>query len=105
MVATRALVEAQVATPVRSSVLPSLRTPVAENCCVSPRGIAGFDGVTTTDCRIGAVTCNVAESLWAWKLAVMVALLLAFNPLARPEATITATVVSEELQVALAVTS
>ena len=41
--------EAQVAVELRSCVLPSLNVPVAMNCCVVPKAIEGFAGVTAID--------------------------------------------------------
>src|SRR5947199_10855308 len=42
MVATAVTDEAQVTEVVRSRVLPSLKVPVAVNCCVPPVTIEGF---------------------------------------------------------------
>src|SRR5713226_9106805 len=105
MVAAEPLFEAQAARLVRSCVLLSPKTPIALNCWLIPRGIAGFGGVTTMDCRMGAVTVSSVESLCPLKLAVIVVLLPCFNPLANPGATMPATVTSDELHVALAVIS
>lgn len=46
MVATDAVEDSQLAVLVRFLVLPSLKDPVAVNCCVAPGAIVGFAGVT-----------------------------------------------------------
>jgi hypothetical protein len=42
----------QVTVPVMSAVLLSTNVPVAVNCCVLPRLIAGFNGVTDMETRL-----------------------------------------------------
>ncbi len=59
--ATCALSEDQVADPVRSCVLPSLYVPVAVNCCVVPRGMDAFVGLTLIETSAAAPTVNVVE--------------------------------------------
>ena len=72
IVATLAMLDAQVTEPVRFCVLPLVNVPVAANCCVEPSVIEGLDGVTATDTRVGAVIVNVAELEIAPEVAVMV---------------------------------
>src|ERR1700681_892702 len=52
-VVTAALVEFQVTELVNSSIVPSLYTPMAANCCVAPIAIAGVAGVTVTELSDG----------------------------------------------------
>src|SRR5208283_5006973 len=55
MVATEGADEVQVADEVRFCLLPSLKVPVAVNCCWVPAAIDGLAGVTATDTRVGAL--------------------------------------------------
>src|SRR5271167_4785158 len=55
MVATEVALEVQVADEVRFCLLPSLKVPVAVNCCWFPAAIEGLTGVTAIDTRDGAV--------------------------------------------------
>ena len=64
--------ELQVAVPVRSSVEPSVKVPVAVNCVRVPSGIVEFAGVTATEDRTGAVTSSVAVPVTPFCEAVMV---------------------------------
>ena len=68
--ATAAFDEVHVAEPVRSCVLPSLKVPVAANCCVVPNASEGFAGVTTIDCSTAAVIVSGAEPLMLFSVAV-----------------------------------
>ena len=68
MVATDVLEEVQPTERVRTCVLPSLKVPVAVNCCVVPLAIDGFAGVTTIDDST-AVTVNVVEPMTGPKAA------------------------------------
>jgi hypothetical protein len=72
-VATEELLDAQVAAVVTFVDSPSLYTAVAVICCVSPAGIDGFAGVTTTDVTTGADDVNVTEVLNEPSVAVTVA--------------------------------
>jgi hypothetical protein len=49
IVAVAVFDELQVAVLVRFWVVPSLKVPVAVNCCVAPLVIDGFAGVTAID--------------------------------------------------------
>ena len=65
--------DAQVAVALRSCVLPSLKAPVATNCCAVPKAIEGFAGVTAIDSRTAAVTLIVVLPLSDPELAVICA--------------------------------
>ena len=56
--ATAEFDEVHVAELVTSSVLPSLKVPVAANCCVVPRASMGFAGVTVIDTKVGVTAKN-----------------------------------------------
>ena len=68
--ATAEFDEVQDAIEVRACVLPSLKVPVATNCCVVPRASEGFAGVTAIDCSTAAVIVNWAEPLMLLNVAV-----------------------------------
>jgi hypothetical protein len=59
IVATVTAEELHVAVVVRFCVVPSLKVPVAANCCVLPFGTDGFAGVTATDTSVAAVPVSV----------------------------------------------
>src|SRR5437660_2401363 len=63
--------EAQVTVELRSCVLPSLNVPVAINCCVVPKAMKGFAGVTAIDCRTAAVTLIVVLPLIVPEVAII----------------------------------
>jgi hypothetical protein len=52
IVATPAADEPQVDVEVMSLVVPSLKCPVAVNCCVAPAVTVGFVGPTVMDCKV-----------------------------------------------------
>ena len=87
----------------RSCVLPSLKVPVAVSCCVVPKAIDGFVGVTASDVSTAAVTVSVVLPLMllAGSVAVIVAeptdTLIARPSL--PDALLTVAAPDEELQV------
>ena len=56
MVATDVFADAQITWPVRSSVEPSEKVPVAVNGSVSPLATLGLAGVTTIDCTAAGPT-------------------------------------------------
>jgi hypothetical protein len=60
-VAVVSVPELHVTAAVRFCVVLSLKVPVAMNCCVVPRAIDGFVGVTAIDSSTAGVTVNVAE--------------------------------------------
>jgi hypothetical protein len=42
-------------------VVSSVKVPIAVNCCVFPRGISGFVGVTARDLSVAVVTVSMVE--------------------------------------------
>ncbi len=104
MVATEALDEAHWTEPVMFCVLPSVKVPVAANCCVVPRGMVGIAGVMAMETKVAGVTVKVDEpAMPAAAAAIMVwpVEALAASPLALAVATEGA----DELQVAEVVRS
>src|SRR6266568_1433939 len=100
--------EIQVTEPVRSWVLPSEKIPVALNCWLSPLGRLGSVGITSMAVRVADVTVSGALPVLPPKDAVMTAEPAAtaeVNPLDSGALLTDATVVSELLQVAAAVSS
>jgi hypothetical protein len=91
IVAVVVVPEDQVTLDVRFCVVPSLKVPVAVNCCVAPLAIDGFAGVTAIDCSV-AVTVRVVEPLIAPDVALIVEVPTP-APVARPAALIVAVVV------------
>lgn len=83
---------------VRAWVLPSLKCPVAVNCCVALCVIVGLAGVTVMDCRV--LTLSVVEPLTVPEDAVMVAV-PSLVAVTMPEALTVATAGFEEVQLAL----
>ena len=73
MLAVETVSEAHVAVELRSCVLPSLNVPVAINCCVVPKAMKGFAGVTAIDCRTAAVTLIVVLPLIVPEVAIICA--------------------------------
>src|SRR5215831_6608048 len=59
MVATAEFVDDHVTDWVRSCVEPSVKTPVAVNCCVRPLAMLGLGGVTWSEASVAAVTVSV----------------------------------------------
>src|SRR5208283_3672424 len=99
MVATEGADEVQVADEVRFCLLPSLKVPVAVNCCWFPAAIDGLTGVTAIDTSTGAVTVSPVEPLMEPEVAWMV-VLPAATAVARPALLMVATEVTLEVQVA-----
>jgi hypothetical protein len=106
--ATTGSVDDQVTVEVNTCVLPSLKVPVAMNCCVNPRGMEGAAGVTASDTRVAGVTVRSVEPVFPPKSAEMVVVptpaALAF-PLLPAALEMVATAVFEEAQVAVWVRS
>ena len=73
IVATLAAVELQCPLGVRSCVVPSVKVPVAVNCCGLPRGTVASGGLIAIDTSVAAVTVSRVELLMAPELAVTVA--------------------------------
>lgn len=98
--------EVHVTVLVRSWVVLSLKVPVAVNCRVLPSGVDGVAGVTAIDANVAAVTVtvNVAETD---PLVAVITAVPAFTAVTRPrgdpEVVTVATLVLEEVQVALLV--
>jgi hypothetical protein len=96
--------ELQVTVEVRFCVDPSLYVPVAVNCVRVPSGTEAFAGVTAIDSNTGAVTVNVVEPLTPVTVAVIV-VIPAAEPVANPPTGFSATVVFDDVHVAVAVRS
>jgi len=102
MVATAVLEEFQLTKVVRSCVLPSVKVPVALNCCFVPSGMEGLPGVTARDTKTGGVTVRMVEPLTDPKEAVITVApwaRLVASPWLPAELLIAATAGFEELQV------
>jgi hypothetical protein len=102
IVAVAVVPELHVTVPVKFCVEPSLKVPVAANCCVAPLVIDGFAGVTAMDCSVAAVTVSNVEPLMDDDVAVMVEVPTP-APVASPDALIVAVAVVPEDQVTLEV--
>jgi hypothetical protein len=83
-------------------VVPSLKVPVAVNCCVAPLVIDGFAGVTAIDCSVAAVTVSTVEPEIDDDVAVIVEVPTP-APVASPVALIVAVVVVPDDQVTVEV--
>ncbi len=99
MVATLSAEEVQCAEAVRSCVVPSLRVPVAVNCCVVPNAIDGLAGETEIETRLAKLTVSVVEPATVPEVAVTSAVPVA-RLVASPVALTVATPVFEDVQVA-----
>jgi hypothetical protein len=93
-----------VADALRSCMLPSLRVPVAVNCCERPAAIVAVAGETAIETRTGAVTVSTADPVFDPLAAVMEEVPAAFA-VARPARAMVATVGLEEFQIAVLVRS
>lgn len=85
-------------TDVSSCVLPSLKMPVAVNCCCVPGAKEGLAGVTVIESRLAGTTVIVEESVNAPTVAVMV-VVPPPNVVAKPLLSTLATLGSEEFHV------
>ena len=65
------LEEVQAAVFVKSIVLPSVKIPVAVNCCLPPTRIENWDGATLIDAIVGATTVTFAEPSTNPKIALI----------------------------------
>jgi len=83
MVATLTSDDDQVTCAVRFSELPSLKLPVAVNCCVPPNDMVVVSGATVMESSVALVTVNVAAPDCPANSAVMVAVPGA-TPVAKP---------------------
>src|ERR1700722_15330509 len=104
MVATAGVVEDQATLPERFCVLPSLKVPVAVNCCVAFLASARFAGVTVTVFSVAAVTVRAAVPVMAPAVALIIEV-PADLAVARPDAVTVATEGAWEVQLTLAVMS
>jgi hypothetical protein len=59
-VATSMFVEAHCACPLMFSVDPSLKVPIAVNCCVDPKAMLVAPGVTLIETNVALLTVSVA---------------------------------------------
>ena len=107
IVAVAVVAEAQVTVGETSFVVPSLKVPVAENCCVPPVPIDGLLGATAIETSVavgvgvGAVTVSVVVPLTVPLVAVMTVEPMA-TAVARPPEAIVAVLVVAEVHVAVA---
>ena len=95
IVATAGVSELHCTVPLISCVLPSVKMPVAMNCCVVPSGIEGIAGVTAMETRTAGETIKVAEPEIAPTVAVIPVLPMAplvANPCALTVAIVPSTV-------------
>ncbi len=97
-VATYGLPELHVTCVVISWAVPSEKVPVAVNCWVAPPSTLGSAGVMAMEDRVAEVTVRVVLTETVPEVAVIV-VVPAVRALARPLLLITATEVSDELQV------
>jgi hypothetical protein len=102
IVATLGVAETHVTVLVRFCVLPSLKVPVAVNCCVRPLATEGFAGATAIDCNVAAITVSVVLPLTAPDVALMDEVPVA-TVVANPVVLIVATLVVAEAHVAVPV--
>jgi hypothetical protein len=103
-IATELADDFHVADPVRSCMLPSLRVPLAVNCCEWPTAIVAVAGETAIETRTGAVTVSIVDPVFDPLAAVMEAVPAAFA-VARPAGATVATAGFEEVQMAVLVRS
>src|SRR6202035_2575853 len=93
IVATVTAEELHVAVLLSFCVVPSLKVPVAVNCCGPPFGTEGFAGVTAIDTSVADVTVSVVLPVMlleaAWIVVVPVPPAVA-KPIALIVATVTA---------------
>jgi hypothetical protein len=75
---------------------------VAVNCWDAPLATDGFAGVTAMDCSVACVTVSTVDPVMAPEVAVMVEVPL-LTAVAKPPGVIDATVVVDELHVAVPV--
>src|ERR1700722_2230237 len=104
MVATAGVVEDQATLLERFCVLPSLKVPVAVNCCVAFLASVGFAGVTVKVFSVTAVTVSDADPVTAPDVP-LIAEVPADFAVARPAAVIVATAEVWDVQVTLEVMS
>ena len=107
IVAVAVVAEAQVTVGETSIVVPSLKVPVAENCCVAPVPIDGLAGVTAIETSVavdvggGIVTVSVVIPVTVPLVAEMTVVPTA-TAVARPPEAMVAVAGVAESQVAVA---
>ena len=107
IVAVAGVAEAQVTVGETSFIVPSLKVPVAENCCVAPVPIDGLAGVTAIETSVAVdgggaiVTVSVVVPVTVPLVAEMTVIPTA-TAVATPPGAIVAVVVVAEVQVAVA---
>src|ERR1700731_4277597 len=74
---------------------PWVKLPVAVNCCVEPRLMLGFAGVTAIETRVAFVTVRFALSLKPWNAAAIVVVPIE-TPVATPSLLGTLLIVATE---------
>src|SRR6266478_5496450 len=100
IVAAAVLEEVQVTELVRFWVVPSLKVPVAVNCCESPLAIEALAGAMVIDCSTAAVTVSSVEPLMLPLVAEIVDVPVP-TVVAKPVALIVATVAVPDAHTAL----
>jgi hypothetical protein len=84
IVATAVAEEVHVTELVTSCMLPSVKVPVAVNCCICPVAIEGFAGMIVSDTRAAGPTVALADPVMLPEVAITFAL-PALTACARPE--------------------
>jgi hypothetical protein len=100
MIAVDAVDELQFTTEVTSCVLPSLKVPVAVNCCVAPRTTVGVSGFIAIEARVTGFTTSEADPLTEPKLTLIV-VVPALRVLASPAVVAVSLMVATEAAVEL----
>jgi len=98
-VATLPAEDVHIALFVMSCMVPSLKVPVAVNCCTDPTGSEGLAGVTAIEAMTAEVTVNTVLPVMEAEAADMVTLPTA-RVLANPVLSTVAIVISDELHIA-----
>lgn len=96
--ATAPAEEVQIELWVISCELPSLKVPVATNCCCAPAGIDGFAGVKAIEVTVAEVTVSVALPVITPDIAVIVTV-PGVSVLTNPALSMVATVASDDCHV------
>ena len=95
IVATALLSEPHATPMVRSWLVPSLKIPVAVNCCAPPAGMVGMYGEIVIELRFAEVTCKVPCADIPLKVAEMLEVPLA-TLCAKPDWTVATLVLDED---------
>lgn len=108
MIATAAEDVFHCAAEVKSCTVPSLKVPVAVNCCVVPRGMDGLCGLIAIDTSTAGLTTRLAEVVTPPAVTEIVldpVATEAARPCVGAESLIVATATFDEVQYADCVTS